>query len=82
MDGEKIIFKEESYKIIGACMKVHAALGAGFMESVYQEALEKQFRSDLIHFTREPMLKIEYNGELLRKTFKADFICYDAIIVE
>lgn len=39
-----ILYKEESFKIIGACMKVHRTLGAGFLEAVYEEALEKEFR--------------------------------------
>ena len=39
----EIIYKEESYKIVGACMRVHANLGAGFLEAVYQEALEREF---------------------------------------
>jgi GxxExxY protein len=78
----EIIYKEESYKIIGACMKVHAALGAGFLESVYQEALEKQFIKDQIPYAREKILKVHFDGHELRKTFKADFVCYDQIIVE
>ncbi|MBP1639423.1 MAG: GxxExxY protein [Bacteroidetes bacterium] len=78
----EIIYKEESYKIIGACMKVHAALGAGFLESVYQEALEKQFIKDQIPYAREKILKVHFDGQELRKTFKADFVCYDQIIVE
>jgi GxxExxY protein len=78
----EILYKEESYKIIGSCMKVHAELGAGFLESVYQEALEKQFIKDSIPYEREKVLKIKYDGKQLRKTFKADFVCYDKIIVE
>lgn len=77
-----ILFKEESYKVIGSCMKVHAELGCGFLESVYQEALEKQFFKDGIPYVREKLLKIQFDGETLKKTFKADFVCYDKIIVE
>lgn len=76
------MYKDESYKIIGACMKVHAELGSGFLESVYQEALEKQFIKDNVPYQREKLLKIQFDGESLRKTFKADFVCYDEIIVE
>lgn len=77
-----ILYKDESYKIIGTCMKVHAELGSGFLESVYQEALEKQFIKDNVPYQREKLLKIQFDGESLRKTFKADFVCYDEIIVE
>ena len=77
-----ILFKEESYKIIGSCMKVHAELGCGFLESVYQEALEKQFTKDGIPYIREKLLKIQFDGENLKKTVKADFVCYEKIIVE
>jgi GxxExxY protein len=77
-----ILFKDESYKIIGSCMKVHSELGSGFLESVYQEALEKQFIKDAVPYVREKLLKIQFDGENLKKTFKADFVCYDKIIVE
>jgi len=78
----EIIYTEESYRIIGSCMKIHAQLGCGFLESVYQEALEKQFINDGIPYKREQTLKIQFDGENLKKTFKADFVCYDKIIVE
>ena len=77
-----IIFKDESYRIIGSCMKVHSELGHGFLESVYQEALEKQFQKVGVPYVREKLLKIEFDNELLRKYFKADFVCYDSIILE
>ena len=77
-----ILYKEESYKIIGTCMKVHSELGAGFLESVYQEALEKQFIKDGIPYEREKLLKIDFDGQQLKKSFKADYVCYDKIIVE
>ena len=77
-----LLFKDESYKIIGSCMKVHAELGAGFLESVYQEALEKQFIKDNVEYKREQKLRIQFDSVLLDKYFKADFVCYDSIIVE
>ncbi len=78
----KLIYEEESYKIIGACMKVHASLGNGFLESVYQEALEKQFKVDGVSYQRQHKLNIIFNNEKLKKYFIADFICYEKIIVE
>ena len=66
-----LLYKDESYRIIGACMKVHTELGSGFLESVYQEALEKQFMNDCIPYEREKLLNIYFNGEKLKKHFKA-----------
>ena len=77
-----IVFKEESYRIIGSCMKVHQALGCGFLESVYQEALAKQFHLDGIPFEKEKLVNVYYNDEKLDKYFKADFLCFDKIVVE
>jgi GxxExxY protein len=78
----EILYKEESYKIIGACMAVHKVLGSGFLESVYQEALEKQFQNKNIPAEREKLINIFFNGEKLDKYFKADFLCYNKIVVE
>jgi len=77
-----ILFKEESYIIIGACMEVHKKLGCGFLESVYAEALEKEFINKQILFEREKQLQIYYDGKPLKKFFKADFLCFDKIILE
>jgi len=79
---DKILFKEESYKIIGACMEVHRELGNGFLEGVYQEALEIEFKNQGIPYEREKELKIYFKGIELRKRYNADFICYEKIIVE
>ena len=78
----EILFKDESYKIIGAAMAVHSELSSGFLEAVYQEALEKEFCIQHIPYRREIHLPIFYKGELLSKNYIADFICYDNIIVE
>ncbi|MCF8219505.1 MAG: GxxExxY protein [Bacteroidales bacterium] len=77
-----IIYKEESYKIIGACMRVHSKLGPGFLESVYSEALEVEFKKDDIPYSKEKKLTVYYGDQPLNKYFRADFVCYDSIIVE
>lgn len=78
----KILFKEESYKIIGACMEVHKKLGSGFLESVYSEALENEFIKRQIPYEREKKLPVFYDDKPLNKYFRADYVCYDSIIVE
>jgi len=77
-----ILFKDESYQIVGACMAVHSELGCGFLEAVYQEALEEEFKIKGIPYVREQFLDISYKGKLLNKTYQADFVCYGKIIVE
>ena len=77
-----ILFKDESYQIVGACMVVHRELGCGFLEAVYQEALEEEFKIKGIPYVREQFLDISYKGKLLNKTYQADFVCYGKIIVE
>ena len=63
-------------------MKVHRELGAGFLESIYEEALKKEFLNSGIPFNNQVKLNVYYNGEKLNKFYKADFICYDKIILE
>ena len=63
-------------------MEVHRELGPGFLEPVYQEALELEFERQGIPFEREKELKISYKGHILKKKYVADFICNDKIIVE
>jgi GxxExxY protein len=78
----EIIYKEESFKIIGACMEVHKKLGLGFMESVYSEALEIEFKNAGIPYKKEKKLPVLYDDKPLNKYFRADFVCYDSIILE
>ena len=77
-----IVYPQESYKIIGAAFKVDNKLGHGFLEAVYQEALEIEFQRQGIPYEREKELKINYDGIELKQTYKADFVCYGKIIVE
>ena len=77
-----IIYKEESYKIMGACFEVYREMGCGFLEPVYQECLEKEFTNDRIPYISQQNIKIKYKGELLDQTFRPDFVCYEKIILE
>jgi GxxExxY protein len=76
------LYKTETYSIIGAAMEVHKILGAGFLEAVYQDALEKEFLLRNIPFEREEQFKIWYKGQELSKHYISDFVCYGCIIVE
>ena len=78
----ELLFKDESYQIIGACMAVHNELGCGFLEAIYQEALEEEFRLRDIPYVREQQLKVQYKGKVLNKKYQADFVCYGKIIDE
>ena len=82
MNDNTFLYKDECYKIIGACMAVHRELGHGFLEPVYQEALSIEFHYKGIPFVREQELSIKYRGIELNKIYKADFVCYNSIIVE
>ena len=72
----------QTYAIIGTAMNVHKSLGCGFLEAVYQEALEKEFQLNDIPYEREKKLEVQYKGYSLDTYYKSDFICYDSIIVE
>ena len=73
---------EKTYKIIGCALEVHKELGCGFLEAVYQEALEKEFISQGVPFKSQPVIRIAYKGKPLEKTYQPDFVCFDEVIVE
>jgi len=79
---DKLIYKEESYKIIGCCIEVHKTLGKGFSEIVYKEALEYEFQQNSIPYSRETPCSVPYKGIILRKDLNADFIVYEKIVCE
>lgn len=77
-----LIYADETYKIRGAILQVYNTLGSGFLEPVYQEALEIEFQRRGIPYEREVDMDIYYDDILLEKKYRADFVCYDKIIVE
>ncbi len=78
----EILYKEESYAIIGAAMEVHNQLGNGFLESVYQESLEIEMNEREIPYKAQSPIEIYYKLKTLDKKFFADFFCFEDIIVE
>jgi GxxExxY protein len=79
---DRLIYRKESYKIIGLCMEVHGILGKGHSEVVYKDALEYEFSINQIPFSREKSYKIEYKDIILPRGFNADFVVYDEIVLE
>lgn len=74
--------KDETYQIIGICMEVHNCLGAGFLEVVYKDALEIEFKKAAIQFEREKEYPVNYKGIILPHKFYADYVVFDQIILE
>jgi GxxExxY protein len=78
----ELLYKEEVFKIVGAAIEVHRELGPGFLEAVYQEALEIELVARSIPFESQKRLQISYKGRALQKEYVADILAYDKIIVE
>ncbi|MDH4202392.1 MAG: GxxExxY protein [Phycisphaerae bacterium] len=77
-----VLYKDEVYNIVGAAFNVANMLGCGFLEAVYQEALEIEFKNTRVPFESPKRMTIDYNGITLNKEYIADFVCYGNIIVE
>ena len=81
-ERNSFLYKEESYKILGACFEVYKEIGPGFLEAVYQECLEYEFRIQGISFEAQKHLCIRYKDYELKQQYIPDFVCYDSIIIE
>jgi len=77
-----MICDEQTYAIIGAAMTVHRELGHGFLEAVYQDALAIELADQNIPFAREVELPVAYKGKILSTAYRADFVCYEEVVVE
>jgi GxxExxY protein len=77
-----LLFKEEVYQIIAAAFEVHRELGSGFVEPVYQEAMEIELSARNIPFEAQKNLRISYKNRLLTRSYVADIVCFDSIILE
>lgn len=82
MHMNDIVYKDESFAIIGAAMEVYNQLGSGFVEKVYQDALGIEFELRGIPYKREEHLPVFYKGRQIKHDFFVDFICYDKIVIE
>jgi len=78
----ELFLKDEVYAIVGAAMEVYNELGSGFLEAVYQEAMQMELESRKITFEPQKELCIYYKGQCLKKKYFADFLCFGGIIVE
>jgi len=78
----EILYKEESYKLIGACFEVYKLKGCGFTEPIYQECVHMELELQGIPFFAQPVLELEYKGRKMVQSFKPDFLCFDKIVLE
>jgi GxxExxY protein len=82
METTTIVYKDESYRIMGACFEVYKEKGCGFLEPVYQECLELEFALQATPFQPKAPLALSYKGRSLRHKYIPDFICFERIILE
>lgn len=82
MDGVEVVYKDESYALMGACFEVYKDKGCGFLEAVYQECLELELEMRGIPFQPQAELSLSYKGRRLLQTYQPDFICFGKIIIE
>ena len=78
----EIIYKKESYAIIGACFEVYNEKSCGFLEPVYQECLAIEFEYQRISAVAKPSLVLSYRGRISKQTYEPDYVCFEKIIVE
>jgi GxxExxY protein len=77
-----LIYAKECYQIVGACFEVYDEKGCGFLEPVYHDCLELEFRLQKIGFLHEPDLRLTYKGQPIRHEYSPDFTCWDKIVLE
>ena len=78
----ELLFKEESYKLIGICMKIYSTLGLGLKEINYKDAMEIDFIEGEVFYEREKKFTVKYKDKILRNPYVADFVVYNSIVLE
>jgi GxxExxY protein len=78
----EIVFKEESYRIMGACFEVYKEKGCGFLEAVYQECLEIEFALQGVPFVPQLELALSYKDRKLTQTYRPDYLLFGQVILE
>jgi GxxExxY protein len=78
----QLVFQEETYAVLGAAIEVHKELGSGFLEGVYQDAMELELADRKVDFEPRKELAVCYKGKPLRKAYEADLVCFGKIIAE
>ncbi|MDA0348923.1 MAG: GxxExxY protein [Verrucomicrobia bacterium] len=79
---KNILYKNESYRIKGACFEVYKEKGNGFLEPIYQECLGFEFLDSSVPFVEQDLLNLSYKGRELKQKYKPDFVCFGKVIVE
>jgi GxxExxY protein len=76
---DDLVYKDECYRIMGACFEVYKELGCGFLEAVYQESLEMELVTQQIPFRPQVALLLTYKGQSLKQMYVPDFVCWEKI---
>jgi len=82
MNESDLVYRDESFEIMGACFAVYKTMGCGFLEAVYQECLEIEMTRRGIPFQARYRLALSYGEIPLVQFYEADIVCYDKIILE
>lgn len=77
-----LVLEDETYALLGACFEVYKEKGAGFLEPVYQECMEKELALRGIPFLAPAELQLSYKGDPLKQTYQPDLLCYSKVIIE
>ncbi len=80
--NKDLVYKEESYAIVGACLEVYNIMGAGFLEGVYQKCLEHELNLRGIPFVPQKRISLLYKGHDIKQDYIPDLVCYDKIVLE
>lgn len=77
-----VLYKDECYRVMGACFEVYKEKGCGFVEPVYQECLSVELTLQEIPFRQQVDLPLEYKGRRLQQRYRPDYVCFEKIILE